>query len=159
MLKCQELDAHTHNRYGFSISVQPEIGCTSFHSFFSWNVWKKKSWQVRDWWAELIIMLGFKDLKWPKVFRRSNVGLVGYYWADDSKFKRLRTVTHWRITYVAGSVSYLIDILRETHRLVPLLLCYVQIHLEIFATFSALSVVLYKTFCNAAMPHLSQQMQ
>ena len=23
------------NRYGFSISVQPEIDCTTFHSFFS----------------------------------------------------------------------------------------------------------------------------
>ena len=33
------------NRYGFSISVQPEIDCTTFHSFFPWNVWKKKVFQ------------------------------------------------------------------------------------------------------------------
>ena len=28
------------NRSGFSISVQPGIDCTTFHSSFSWNVWK-----------------------------------------------------------------------------------------------------------------------
>ena len=33
------------NWYGFSVSVQPEIDCTTFHSFFSWNVWKKKVFQ------------------------------------------------------------------------------------------------------------------
>ena len=30
------------NRYGFSISVQHGIDCTTFHSFFSWKVWTKK---------------------------------------------------------------------------------------------------------------------
>ena len=30
------------NRYGFSISVQHGIDCTTFHNFFSWKVWKKK---------------------------------------------------------------------------------------------------------------------
>ena len=35
-----------------------------------------KSWQVCDWLAEWIIMLRFMDLRWPRVFRRSNVGLV-----------------------------------------------------------------------------------
>ena len=30
------------NQYGFSISVQHGIDCTTFHSFFSWKVWKKK---------------------------------------------------------------------------------------------------------------------
>ena len=70
------------NRYGFSISVQPEIDCTTFHCFFSWNVWKKiffkifKSWQVCDWLAKWIILLGFMDLRWPRVFRRFSVGLV-----------------------------------------------------------------------------------
>ena len=71
------------NPYGFSIAVQPEIDCTIFHSFFSWNVWKKKkvfkifkSWQVCDWLAKWIIMLGFMDLRWPRVFLRSSVGLV-----------------------------------------------------------------------------------
>ena len=70
------------NRYGFSISVQHGIDCTTFHSFFSWKVWKKrffkifKSWQVCDWLEKWIIMLRFMDLRWPRVFRRSNVGLV-----------------------------------------------------------------------------------
>ena len=73
------------NRYGFSISVQHWIDCTTFHSFFSWKVWKKrnvfkifKSWQVCDWLAKWINMLRFMDLRWPRVFRRSNVGLVKY---------------------------------------------------------------------------------
>ena len=54
-----------------------------FFSFFSWKVWKKKmffkifkNWQVWDWLAKWIIMLRFMDLRWPRVFRRSNVGLV-----------------------------------------------------------------------------------
>ena len=70
------------NRYGFSISVRHGIDCTIFHSFFSWKVWKKmffkifKSWQVWDWLAKWIIMLRFMDLRWLRVFRRSNVGLV-----------------------------------------------------------------------------------
>ena len=70
------------NRYGFSISVRHGIDSTIFHSFFSWKVWKKmffkifKSWQVWDWLAKWIIMLRFMDLRWPRVFRRSNVGLV-----------------------------------------------------------------------------------
>ena len=35
-----------------------------------------KSWQVCDWLAKWIIMLGFMDLRWPRVFRRFSVGLV-----------------------------------------------------------------------------------
>ena len=38
-----------------------------------------KSWQVCDWLAKWIIMLRFMDLRWPRVFRRSNVGLVYTY--------------------------------------------------------------------------------
>ena len=37
-----------------------------------------KSWQVCDWLAKWIIMLRFMDLRWPRVFRRSNVGHVFY---------------------------------------------------------------------------------
>ena len=65
------------------MDFQPGIDCTTFHSFFSWKVWKKKkffkileSWQVCDWLAKWIIMLRFMDLRWPRVFRRSNAGLV-----------------------------------------------------------------------------------
>ena len=35
-----------------------------------------KSCQVCDWLAKWIIMLRFMDLRWPRVFRRSSVGLV-----------------------------------------------------------------------------------
>ena len=89
LMLCQELDIYIYyiydaldNRYGFSISVQHGIDCTTFHSLFSWKVWKKmilkifKSWQVCDWLAKWIIMLRFMDLRWPRVFRRSSIGLV-----------------------------------------------------------------------------------
>ena len=58
------------------------IDCTTFHSFFS-CLKKKcffflifKSWQVCDLSAKWIIMLRFMDLRWPRVSRRPNVGLV-----------------------------------------------------------------------------------
>ena len=35
-----------------------------------------KSWQVCDWLAKWLIVLGFMDLRWPRVNQRSNVGLV-----------------------------------------------------------------------------------
>ena len=62
-----------------------QIDCTTFHSFLSWNIWKEflflnfqklaGLWMC-DWLAKWIIMLRFMDLGWPRVFRRSNVGLV-----------------------------------------------------------------------------------
>ena len=47
-----------------------------------------KSWQVCDWLAKWIIMLRFMDLRWPRVFRRSNAGLVivrraGLLWSQQ----------------------------------------------------------------------------
>ena len=79
------------NRYGFSISVRHGIDCTIFRSSFSWKVWKKmffkifKSWQVWDWLAKWIIMLRFIDLRWPRVFRRYNVGLVLFIELDRAQ--------------------------------------------------------------------------
>ena len=74
------------NRYGFSVSVQPGINCTtsvSFHEMFEKKKFLNilKSWQVCDWLAKWITMLRFMDLRWPRVFRRSNVGFVviGHY--------------------------------------------------------------------------------
>ena len=51
-------------------------GCTTFHNFL-W-MWKKKmkSWQVCDWLAKWLIMSGYMDLRRPRVYRRSNDGLV-----------------------------------------------------------------------------------
>ena len=56
-------------------------GCTTFHNFISMLKKKKKikSWQVCDWLAKWLIMSGYMDLRRPRVYRRSNVGLV-YLW-------------------------------------------------------------------------------
>ena len=39
-----------------------------------------KSWQVCDLLAKWTTTLRFMDLRWPRVFWRSNVGLVSYSW-------------------------------------------------------------------------------
>ena len=64
--------------------IQSGIDCTTFHRFFSWNVrnfffFIFKSSQVCDWLAKWIIMLRFMDLRWPRVFRRSNAVLLSLY--------------------------------------------------------------------------------
>ena len=48
-------------------------GCGNVKLF---ELHKKKSWQVCDWLAKWLIMLGFMDLRWLRVFRHSDVGLV-----------------------------------------------------------------------------------
>ena len=49
-----------------------------------------KSWQVCDWLAKWIIMLRFMNLRWPRVFRRSNVCLViAWYWLYKIKIRLL----------------------------------------------------------------------
>ena len=90
---CQELDKYVHefnidmtlliidivdSQYRFSISVQPDIAPFSQYLF---NVKKMaikicKSWQVCDWLAKWLVMLGFMDLRRLMISRRSNVGLV-----------------------------------------------------------------------------------
>ena len=67
------------NRYGFSTWDWLH----HFSQFLFMKVLKKKmffkilkSWQVCDWLAKWIIMLWFMDLRWPRVFQRSNAGLV-----------------------------------------------------------------------------------
>ena len=73
------------NRYGFSVSVQPGIDCTTSQFLFMKCLKKNvfflifKSWQVCNWLAKWITMLRFMDLRWSRVFRRSNVGLVYIY--------------------------------------------------------------------------------
>ena len=69
------------NRYGFSISVQ-------FLRLHHFPQFLFKSWQVCDWLAKWLlvitmILLGIMDLRWPRVARRSNVGLV---YSSDSLF-------------------------------------------------------------------------
>ena len=60
-----------------SISVQPEI--TSLLKGFFPMLKKKKNSKVAKW----LIMLGFMDLKWPRVARRSNVDLVPNIFDDN----------------------------------------------------------------------------
>ena len=87
----QELDIYIHIYIYMTLLIidmeylyQFNLGLIAplFPGFCSWNVWKKmfflifKSRQVCDWLAKWITMLRFMDLRWPRVFRRSNVGLV-----------------------------------------------------------------------------------
>ena len=58
-----------------SSSVQPEI-VPLFTISFQCLKKKFKSWQVYDWLAKWLIMSGYMDLRRPRVYRRSNVGLV-----------------------------------------------------------------------------------
>ena len=57
------------------ILISSTWDCTTFHNFLP--MFKKiKIWQVFCWLAKLLIMSGYMDLKRPRVYRRSNVGLV-----------------------------------------------------------------------------------
>ena len=51
-------------------------GCTTFHNFIS--MFKKKDQKLAGLWlaGEWLIMSGYMDLRRPRVYRRSNVGLV-----------------------------------------------------------------------------------
>ena len=64
--------------YQFNMGLIAPFFIVSFHVEFEKKLFFKifKSWQVLDWLAKWIIMLRFMDLRWPRVFRRSNVGLV-----------------------------------------------------------------------------------
>ena len=55
-------------------SVGPEVAPLFTNSFECKK--KIKSWQVCDWLAKWLIMSGYMDLRRPRVYRRSNVGLV-----------------------------------------------------------------------------------
>ena len=53
------------------------------HHFSQFQHKKIKCWLVCDWLAKWLIVLGFMDLRWPRVYRRSNVGLV-WSWRSRS---------------------------------------------------------------------------
>ena len=63
------------------VFVSSTWDCTTFNNFLPMfkKKKKKKSWQVYDWLAKWLIMSGYMDLRRPRVYRRSNVGLVLYY--------------------------------------------------------------------------------
>ena len=84
---CQELNIYMYdaldNRYGFflyqfNLGLIAPLFTVSFHEKFERKLFFKifERWQVGDWLAKCMIMLLFMDLRWPRVFRRSNVGLV-----------------------------------------------------------------------------------
>ena len=64
-------------------------GCTTFHNFISMFKKKIKSWQVCDWLAKWLIMSGYMDLRRPRVYRRSNVGLVQLVLPKDPVFQNI----------------------------------------------------------------------
>ena len=83
---CQELGIYIYNMiidmdflYQFNLRLIAPLFTGSFHEMFE-NIFFFffffKSWQVCDWLAKWRIMLLFMDLRWPRVFQRSNVGLV-----------------------------------------------------------------------------------
>ena len=57
-----------------------------------------KSWQVYDWLAKGLIILGFMDLRWPMVYQRSNVGLVTELMDLTYKFWSIFVVT-WSLNF------------------------------------------------------------
>ena len=63
------------------IHISSTWDCTTFHNFLPMFKKKKKifkNWQVYDWRTKWLIMSGYMDLRRPRVYRRSNVGLVDY---------------------------------------------------------------------------------
>ena len=71
------------NKGSFKFEVNPHQFNLRLHYFSQFQREKKrkkreifKSWQVCDWPAKWLIVFGFMDLRWPRVYRRSNVGLV-----------------------------------------------------------------------------------
>ena len=68
------------NNGRFKFEVDPHQFNLRLHHFSQFQRIKKnkkiKSWQVCDWLVKWLIILGFMDLRWPRVYRRSNVGLV-----------------------------------------------------------------------------------
>ena len=67
------------NNGRFKFEVDPHQFNLRLHHFSQFQRIKKKklkSWQVCDWLAKWLIILGFMDLRWPRVYRRSNVCLV-----------------------------------------------------------------------------------
>ena len=64
--------------YQFDLGLIAPLSVSCHENFEKKKMFFKiiKSWQVCDWLAKWIIMLQFMDLRWPRVFQRSKVGLV-----------------------------------------------------------------------------------
>ena len=88
--------------WNWSTSVQPAIAPLFIISFQCFKKKKKKvfkNWQVYDWRTKWLIMLGYMDLRRPRVYRRSNVGLVIHKitWFSNCK---LNLLSSWRVTFL-----------------------------------------------------------
>ena len=67
------------NNESFNFEVDPHQFNLRLHHFSQFQRKGKKkfkSWQICDWLTKWLIGLGFMDLRWPRVYWRSNVGLV-----------------------------------------------------------------------------------
>ena len=74
----RERERDRERDFKFMIFISSTWDCTTFHNFLPMFKKKKffKSWQVYNWLAKWLIMSGYMDLRRPRVYRRSNVGLV-----------------------------------------------------------------------------------
>ena len=74
------------------------------------SIWERKkeifkSCQVCDWLAKWLMVLGFMDLRWPRVYRRSNVGLVSEWsiraFTRSVEYYNSRIVLRWpAVTFI-----------------------------------------------------------
>ena len=64
--------------YQFNLRLIAPLFTVSFHEMFEKKIVFKffNSGHVCEWLAKWIIMFGFMDLRWPRVFRHSNIGLA-----------------------------------------------------------------------------------
>ena len=91
--------------YQFNLGLIAPLFTVSFHEMFEKKKFFKnfKSWQVCDWLVKWIIMLRFMDLRWPRVFRCSNIGLVNDMIGLDLIWDRDDTAT---VTLISAPIWY-----------------------------------------------------
>ena len=103
--------------WNWSASFQPEIEPLFTISFQCLKKTIFQNWQVYNWLAKWLIMSGYMDLSRPRVYRRSNVGLVclaysltdiDFWWCNSTSMALCKTavsplLTHWRYCSVALS--------------------------------------------------------
>ena len=115
------------------IHISSTWDCTTFHNFLPMFQKKKKkifkNWQVYDWRTKWLIMSGYMDLRRPRVYRRSNVGLVTCCDAQEPAQKS------WATTIPrAHHVLHKLD----THPNTPYKMWRKNIHYNLFPHFDAI---------------------
>ena len=88
------------------IHISSTWDCTTFHNFLPMFQKKKKkilkNWQVYDWRTKWLIMSGYMDLRRPRVYRRSNVGLVEWYDRYDIQSRSFETSWDLRVGHLSA---------------------------------------------------------